>query len=113
MTETVPDRRDLSAVAEAVVCKTGSQRELVQRFPPDAFRNAEPNEGYLILAALFLEGVLTNALSLNFDSVARTALATLGAGPRVSTIRGPVDHTQLGTRNLIYLHRDIDSSPTT
>ena len=105
----VDDRRDLSAVAEAVVCRTGSQSALIERFPPDKFRYAEPNEGYLIMAALFLEGALADTLTLNFDSAARTALGRLGAGERVSTIRGPEDHTQLGTRNLIYLHRDIDS----
>ena len=107
----VGDKRDLSAVAEAVVSKTGSQRDLIERFPPDAFRHAEPNEGYLIMAALFLEGALADALTLNFDSAARTALGHLGVGPRVSTVRRPEDHTQLGTHNLIYLHRDIDSDP--
>lgn len=105
----VCNKRDLSAVAEAVFCKTGSQSSLVERFPPDSFRHAEPNEGYLIMAALLLEGVLADALTLNFDFAARTALGQLGARERVSTIRGPEDHTQLGTRNLIYLHRDIDS----
>ena len=107
----VDDRRDLSAVAEAVYKKTGSQRELIDRFPPSAFQQAEPNEGYLILAALLMEGVLVDTLTLNFDLTARTALATLGAGARVSTVRGPEEHTQLGARNLIYLHRDIDSPP--
>ena len=103
--------RDLSAVAEAVFCKTGSQSDLVRRFPPDSFRHAEPNEGYLIMAALLLEGALTDTLTLNFDFAARTALGYLGARERVSTLRGPEDHAQLGTRNLIYLHRDIDSDP--
>ena len=105
----VGDRRDLSAVAEAVVCRTGSQSALVERFPPDAFRNAEPNEGYLIMAALLLEGALKDTLTLNFDSAARTALGHLGAGPRVSIIRKPADHSEIGARNVIYLHRDIDS----
>ena len=107
----VGDKRDLSAVAEAVVLRTGSQSALIKRFPPDAFRNAEPNEGYMIMAALFLERALADTLTLNFDSAARTALGRLGAGSRVSTIRKPEDHSELGARNLIYLHRDIDSSP--
>ena len=101
--------RDLSAVAEAVFCNTGSQRDLVERFPPNSFRHVEPNEGYLTMAALFLEGVVADTLTLNFDFAARTALGQLGVKERVSTIRGPEDHTQLGTRNLIYLHGDIDS----
>ena len=107
----VDDQRDLSAVAEATVCRTGSQRDLVERFPPDAFRYAEPNAGYLIMAALFLEGAIADTLTLNFDCTARTALGRLGVGSRVSTIRRQEDYTQLGTRNLIYLHRDIDSDP--
>ena len=107
----VDDKRDLSAVAEAVFSKTGSQRDLIDRFPPDAFRYAKPNDGYVIMAALLLEGVLADTLTLNFDFAPRTALGQLGAGARVSTVRGPEDHTRLGARNLIYLHRDIDSDP--
>ena len=107
----VSNPRDLTAVAEVVFQKTNSQRELIQRFPPNAFRNAEPNEGYLILAALLREGALTDAMTLNFDWAARAALANLGAGQEVSTISGPEMFDQLGDRNLIYLHRDIDSPP--
>ena len=109
----VGDRRDLSAVAEAVVGRTGSQRDLIERFPPDEFRHAEPNEGYLIMAALFLEGALADVLTLNFDLAARTALGRLGVGSRVSTVRRPEDYIHLGTHNLIYLHRDIDSDADT
>ncbi len=61
------------------------------------------------MAALLLEGAVADALTLNFDLAARTALAELGAGVSVSTIRGPDEHAEIGTRNLIYLHRDIDS----
>ena len=107
----VADRRDLSAVAEAVFCRTGSQRDLIERFPPDQFRHAEPNEGYLLMAAMFLEGALADVLTLNFDSAARTALGRLGVESHVSTIRRPEDYIHLGTHNLIYLHRDIDSDP--
>lgn len=107
----VGDHRDLSAVAEAVFCRTGSQEELIRRFPSDAFRNARPNEGYKIMAALLLEGAVADVLTLNFDHAARHALADLGAREEVSTISGPEDHAKLGARNLIYLHRDIDCSP--
>lgn len=109
--EDVANPQDLSAVAEAVVAQTGSQRELVERFEPDAFRNAETNDGYLIAAALLVEGALNTAMTLNFDVAASVALARVGAGPSVSTIRGPEDHHRLGARNLIYLHRDINSDP--
>ena len=104
----VNDPRDLSEVADVVYLKKGSQQDVVSRFPPSRFRLVSPNEGYLIMAALFLEGALADAMTLNFDLAARNALAQLGAESRVSVIRGPEDHTQLGTRNLIHLHRDID-----
>ena len=107
----VENKGDLSAVAEAVFAKTGSQRDLIDRFPPDVFRNARPNDGYVLMAALLLEGVIADILTLNFDFAARTALGQLGVGARVSTVRGPGDHSRLGTRNLIYLHGDIDSDP--
>ena len=107
----VTDERDLSALAEAVFQKTGSQRELTERFPQNAFRCPEPNEGYLIMAALLLEGAVSDTMTLNFDFAARKALTALGAKEAVSTISGPQDFANLGTRNLIYLHRDIDSPP--
>lgn len=107
----VSNKRDLSAVAEAVVRETGSQLALIDRFSRNAFRHAKPNDGYMIMAALLLEGVLADTLTLNLDFAARTALGQLGAGERVATVRGPADHNQLGSRNLIYLHGDIDSDP--
>lgn len=105
----VSDPRDLSAVADAVFLKTGRQIDLVNRFPPEIFMTALANDGYKIMAALFLEGALTDVMTLNFDLAARDALGELVTGPRVSIIRGPEHHTRLSTRNLIYLHRDIDS----
>ena len=102
---------DLSAVAKAVVRKRDSQRELIERFPPGDFRQAEPNEGYLIMAALLLEGALADTLTLNFDHAARSALSRIGARNEVATITGPDGHDRISNRNLIYLHRDIDSQP--
>ena len=107
----VEDKRDLSSIAEVVFQKTNSQRELVERFPQEAFRNAQANDGYLNMAALFLERALLNTLTLNFDFAARSALAMLGAGETISTVKGPEDYARLSTQNLIYLHRDIDSPP--
>ena len=106
----VDDPCDLSAVAETVFQKTGSQSALIECFPPGEFRQAEPNEGYLIMAALLIEGA-ADVLTLNFDLAAHSALALLGARGSVSTIRGPEQHANLAARNLIYLHRDIDSGP--
>ena len=105
----VGDQNDLSAVAEAVFLKKGSQQELIERFPKNAFRHAKPNEGYLIMAALLLEGAISDTLTLNFDHAARAAMADLGAGTKVSEVRGPNEHNLIGTRNFIYLHGDIDS----
>lgn len=50
-------------------------------------------------------------MTLNFDVAASSALASLGAGAVVSTVRGPDDYQRLGARNLVYLHRDINSAP--
>lgn len=105
----VEDPWDLSAVADAVFQKMQSQREVVLQFPPDDFRVAQPNSGYLAMAALLLEGAIADVMTLNFDRAAITALAQLGAGSDVTTLRGPTDHSQLGQRNLIYLHGDIES----
>lgn len=104
----VDNHRDLSAVAEAVFSRTGSQYELIRRFPPDEFRNAPPNEGYKIMAALLLEGAVADVLTLNFDHAARHALTELGIREEVSTIKGPEDHAHISAQNLIYLHRHID-----
>ena len=84
----VKNRRDLSAVAEAVVRETGSQRDLIDRFPPDAFRYARPNDGYVIMAALLLEGMIADTLTLNFDFAARTALGQLGRDPEFLLLGG-------------------------
>ena len=91
--------------------KAETQRELVFQFPPDEFRAAQPNNGYLIMGALLLEGALADVMTLNFDRAASTALANLGARADVSTLRGPTDHRLLGQRNLIYVHGDIDRDP--
>lgn len=107
----VEDASDLSSVADAVFSRRGSHRDLVMQFPPDAFRYAQPNDGYCIMGALLLEGALADVVTLNFDRTASTALAGLGAGADVCTLRGPNDHQLLGQRNLIYVHGDIDSDP--
>jgi hypothetical protein len=98
---------DLSAVADAVFAATSGQRELVERFPPDEFRHAQPNEGHRIAAALMREGAISNVVSLNFDLAQDVALTNAGAGAQVAHIGGPEDHHRLGSQNLIYLHRSI------
>jgi hypothetical protein len=98
---------DLSAVADAVFAATDSQRALVERFPPDRFRRAAPNEGHRIAAALMREGAVSNIVSLNFDLAEDAALTNVSAGAEVATISGPEEHHRLIAQNLIYLHRPI------
>jgi hypothetical protein len=107
----VDDPRDLSQLASAVFELTGSQRLVVDEFPPAAFRSAQPNEGHITLAALMREGVVGNTLSLNFDLSVSSAISITGAGLEVRVLKGPEDHAQQGERNLIYLHRNIESGP--
>ena len=104
----VDDPQNLSAVADAVFEETDHQRHLVDLFPPGRFRDAEPNAGYCIAAALLLEGAVSNVMTLNFDLAASAALTQLSARGSIPTIRGPDDHHLMGAQNLIYLHRDIN-----
>lgn len=102
---------DLSAVADAAVAATGDHGALVESFPPDRFRNAEPNEGYRIAAALMREGAILATLTLNFDLAALHAIAAVGARDEVTVIEGPEDFHRLGATNLVYLHRSITRRP--
>ena len=107
----VSDHHDLSKVADAVFKNTGGQEELISCFPPEVFRTAPANSGYKIMAALLLEGALSDAMTLNFDLAAHHALIDLRITTEVSEVRGPEYHGQLGNQNIIYLHRDINCNP--
>jgi hypothetical protein len=96
---------DLSAVADAVYEDTGSQYELVRRLPRERFISAQPNEGHLLAAALLRERAIASVLTLNFDLAVSSALTLVGAAEDVAQIRGPEDTGDLGSHNLIYLHR--------
>lgn len=99
---------DLSALTDFVKAKCGSQRPLVERLPITKFRNATPNEGHRVAAALLLEGAVTHVLTLNFDLALSHALSELGAKDAVSVIKGPEEHSSLGRANVIYLHRNVE-----
>ncbi|WP_157581714.1 hypothetical protein [Phycicoccus sp. Soil803] len=101
------DPTDLSALASAVVAKTGSQAPLVRCFPLGAFRLARPNKGYLIAAALLREQALDTVLTLNFDLGMTNALTALSALD-VTVIPGPAATDQVGARTVIYLHRSVE-----
>ena len=103
---------DLSAVADAVHRATGGQRELVVRLPFQEFRQARPNKGHLLSAALLVESALSAIITLNFDLGFEHALAMLG-GPPVAIVAGPQEHGFLATASLIYLHRSANADPET
>ncbi|MGH2403881.1 MAG: hypothetical protein ACRDGN_05375 [bacterium] len=95
-------------MADTVWAVLHHQQELVQRLPVEAFRNAVPNEGHLLAAALLYEGALNCVMTLNFNLAFSHALRVLGAED-VSVIEGPADYGNLGLVNLIYLHRSANA----
>lgn len=105
------DPSDLSVLADTVYEKYGKQKPLVERLPRGRFRNAVPNEGCMLAAALLRERALDSVITLNFDRGMQTALAILGAGEEVAIIAGPEAHEDLAGANLIYLHRSVDADP--
>jgi hypothetical protein len=101
------DPSDLSLLATAVFDKTGGQAELVKRLPRMRFRNAQPNSGYMLAAALLREGVLDCLLTLNFDLAMSAALGAVSAD-EVSVIPGPQASGELGSCAVVYLHRNVE-----
>jgi len=101
------DPEDLSELAEVVHEKTGSQREVVRRLPISAFRLARANRGYLLAAALMLEGSVSCIATLNYDLALTDALRQLGAED-VGVVAGPTDLGTFGNKAVIYLHRNVD-----
>jgi len=106
-----PEPHNLSSLADAVWAKTNSQRELVLRFPREGFRQAEPNSGHLVTAAMLYEQALSCVMTLNFDLALSHALSQIGTRGAVTIINKPEDYTNLGLSNLIYLHRNVEADP--
>jgi hypothetical protein len=106
-----PEPHNLSSVADAVWSKTNSQHELIIRFPCEGFRQAEPNRGHLLTAAMLYEQALSCVLTLNFDLALSHALSQIGTHGTVTIINKPEDYASLGLSNLIYLHRNVDADP--
>lgn len=102
---------NLSCVADAVWSKTNSQRELVVRFPCDGFRQAEPNRGHLLTAAMLYEQALSCVMTLNFDLALSNALSQIGTRGIVTIINKPEDYVSLGLSSLVYLHRNVEAEP--
>ena len=101
------DPNDLSAVTSAVWAKRTSQAEVVTRLPRAEFRNARANHGYRAAAALMREGSVSAVLSLNFDLAMSHALTELSAH-EVAVIAGPSATRDLGSRVVVYLHRNVN-----
>ena len=99
---------DLSAVASVVWTKTHSQDPVVTRLPRGEFRDALANDGYLVAAALLREGAVAAVLTLNFDLAISNALGQVSAGNEVAVIASPDAIGDLGTRSVIYLHRNAN-----
>lgn len=106
-----PTPGDLSALADAVVMKTGQQRLLVQQLSQNyTLQTATPNEGHLIAAALLREGAIASVLTLNFDLALSVAISSLGVGDTVGIVNSPNDLPNRKAINVYYLHRNVISS---
>jgi hypothetical protein len=106
----VQDPNDLSAVADAVFAKTGSQRDVVERFLSTYnLKRAKANEGYLLVAAMLAEQVIVSVVTLNFDLALIDALVSLGIGQDVAAIEKPADLVQQSLVNIYYLHRNANA----
>ena len=106
-----PEPHNLSSVADAVWATTNSQRDLIMRFPCESFRQAQPNKGHLLTAAMLYERALSCVMTLNFDLALSNALSQMGTHGDVTIISKPEECANLGLSNLIYLHRNVDAEP--
>ena len=98
---------DLSLLASTVFARTGSQAAVVKRLPHNDFRLARANNGYLLAAALMCEGSVGIVASLNYDLAMSDALRQLDERG-VDEIAGPSGLQFLGTKAIIYLHRNVN-----
>lgn len=104
------DPEDLSALADVIFAKQGTQRALVERFCDEYdLKLASPNDGYLIAAALLAEQAISSVVTLNFDLALSTALGTLGVGSIVGVIESPEQLGRQRAVNVYYLHRNVNA----
>ncbi len=73
------DPRDLSLLADVVFQTHQSQLPLTDRLPRSEWRNATPNEGHRIAAALLIEGIIRSIITLNYDLAFQSAFQALRA----------------------------------
>ncbi len=103
--------RNLSKVADSVYDEHETQSLLVDRMHMQRFRNVQPNRGHLIAAALMREKVVAGVLTLNYDDAMSQAISRVGGSSEIQEIAGPEQHHELGTINLVYLHRKAGQDP--
>lgn len=102
---------DLSILADTVFSTTKSQSLLVDQLSEHySFKDATPNDGHLLAAALLREGVVSTVLTLNFDLAFTTAIGALGVGKDIGIIDGPGDFGKQKTCNVYYLHRNVNAA---
>lgn len=101
------DPRNLSALASLVYQKTGSQAALVRQFPLDRMRTAPGNDGYKFLIALMLEGVISHALSLNFDLAPQNAAVQLR---ETVTVVDRINEPIPMAKTVVHLHGSVNGS---
>jgi hypothetical protein len=98
-------------LADAVFHKTKSQRPLVDQLSQHyTFKDATPNDGHLLAAALLREGAISTVLTLNFDLAFTSAIAALGVGHDIGIIDGPSDFGKQKASNVYYLHRNVNAA---
>jgi hypothetical protein len=101
---------DLSALADVVFEKYGSQKAVVD-YLMDSYdmKLATPNEGYRILAALLCEGAVSSVVTLNYDLALSTALSDLGAPRSIGIVERPEDLERQRNTTVYYLHRNANA----
>lgn len=102
-----PAPDDLSILASTVYAKYESQDHVVRKLPHARFRLAKANIGYLLVAALLREGVISCVATLNYDLALTEGLRRLDAH-EVTEIAGPGGLENLGSSTIIYLHRNVN-----
>lgn len=99
------DPKNLSQVADAVFDEHGSQKPFVDRMNIQKFKNVRPNDGHLIAAAFMRENIVSGVVTLNYDDAMSQAIGRVDGSGEIREIAGPEEHDQLGSVNLVYLHR--------
>ncbi len=80
--------RTCQCSASTVHGKLGRQSEVVDRLPVNQFKFARANKGYLLAAALLLEGAVSCVMTLNYDLALSDAVRQLEGHADIFEISG-------------------------